>query len=430
MDSLAGALTTEVLSADTAFEQLKGEWDRLLDASAQRVYFLRWDWNRTWWKYYAPLGSRLYLITCRDDQGQLVGLAPLYWRRLRVLGLLHTRELLFLGMGTGLKTSEYLDIVARQGQEARVAEAITSALSQRSDWDRLWLWEVPALSSVLPHFAHAFGQLATTAVCDRAPYIDTSTSWALFKSSFGRSMRRNVEYYARRLFKKHACEFSRVKSHEALGPAMDALVRLHQWSWNARGYPGAFSDPRFNKFVWQAVRTGHDEGRLRLWTLKVDGVIEAVLLGFLDNGVLHYFQKGVNPDYAKEDIGTAMLGLCVRDCFDDPDVQIFDFMGGVVAYKTLWAPSSRAQVVCEVSRRTLGASAFRMRRWLGKVWSGAYRALAPEALRSARQEWLRRRRVRRTVAAATQKPAWSVATGRDRDQPEPSGTPNRSPREP
>ena len=104
---------------------------------------------------------------------------------------------------------------------------------------------------------------------------------------------------------------------------------------------------------------------MRLWTLKIHDTIEAVLVGFLDNGVLHYFQKGFNPKYAKDDLGTAMLGLCVRECFDDEEVRAFDFMGGGAKYKELWARVSRDTMSCEVHRTTVTYAALRGPRTCG-----------------------------------------------------------------
>ena len=230
-----GHLATSVLTAASAFDELHDEWDRLLEASDQHGFFLRSRWNQLWWKYYAPPNARLHLIACRDANGTLVGLAPLYSRRLTTLGLSCGREILFLGMGVDVKTSEPLDVIARRGAEHRVGGAVGRYLSDNDAWDRLWLWQVPVDSVVLPHVVSHFGRASSVAHCDRAPYIDTSTDWATFKAGFGRSMRRNVEYYARRLFKTYpGCQFARVRTRSALTPALDALVQLHRARWRAR----------------------------------------------------------------------------------------------------------------------------------------------------------------------------------------------------
>jgi hypothetical protein len=393
--------TTEVLTDDSAFAALRDEWDELLDDSAQQVFFLRWNWNRLWWQYYAPTGSRLHLIVCRDAARRLIGLAPLYLRTGRIFGLAHFRELILLGMGIDLKTSEHLDIIARRGAERSVAEAIATCLRRSREWDRLWLWQVPMESVMLPHLTDAFGRSLRVTVCDRAPHIDTSTDWATFKAGFGRSMRRNVEYYPRRLFKRYpSCVFARVQNACDLEPAMDALVRLHQARWQLQGEPGVFN-PSFEAFLREVMRDAFEKSRLVFWTLTIDGTIEAALVGFLDNGVLHYFQKGFNPAYFNEDLGTAMLGLCVRDCFEDPAIRSFDFMGGGAAYKSLWARMSRPNVVFEFQRPTLGTAMFVFRAHCLNLISSIYRRVVPESIRVARRERLRRRRLSASVHLAS-----------------------------
>jgi CelD/BcsL family acetyltransferase involved in cellulose biosynthesis len=247
---------------------------------------------------------------------------------------------------------------------------------------------------MLPHLAAELGASAQIEVCDRAPYIDTSTDWNTFKSTLGRSMRRNVEYYGRRLFRTYeGCRFERVTSADELEPSMNALADLHQARWRAKGQPGAFSPP-FRAFLQEAMRDAFCSSRLALWTLKIQGRIEAALVGFIDNGVLHYFQKGFNPAFAKDDLGTAMLSLCLRDCFEDPQIRIFDFMGGGASYKDIWARQSHENVVLEMRRPTFGTALFNARAGAQDAARAAWRGIVPRSLRTFRTEWLRGRRFR------------------------------------
>lgn len=399
MDS---GLSVEVLADAMAFERLKGEWDELLDASQQQYfYFLRYDWNQLWWQYFAPSNSHLYIVTCRDARDRLVGLAPLYWKQLRLLGLPNARELRFLGLGVETKTSEYLNIIARGGCETAVAEAMADCLRKRPDWDRMRLEQVPADSTTLPRFVAALGGETISRAWDRAPYIDTSVGWEMFKRSLGRSMRRNVEYYSRRLFKRHRCDFKRATTSAEHEQAIEALVRLHQARWRSVGQSGSFAGSELTSVLHQLLRTDAHVERVRLWTLSIDDKIEAVLLGFLDNGVLHYFQKGFNPEFAKEDLGTAMLGLCIRDCFDDPSIRAFDFMGGGATYKELWARLSRETVLYEVNRSNLRTLLYSSRTFALEFCTTAYRTLAPLPVRAARRDLLQRLRTKRQVMMDT-----------------------------
>src|SRR5947207_1528933 len=149
--------TTSVLTRDREFDAIEREWDELLESSDQHVFFLRWSWNRLWWRHMRPADSQLFIVTCRNKQKKLVGLAPFYLRQRHTVGIPHVRELLFLGTGIYAQTSEYLDVIARRGYEASVAESVGEILQRSGDWDRLCLQDVPSASTVLPHLMCALG---------------------------------------------------------------------------------------------------------------------------------------------------------------------------------------------------------------------------------------------------------------------------------
>src|SRR5262249_36246560 len=148
--------TSVITGAD--WSSLADEWDRLLDASDQRVYFLRWSWIKLWWETYRPHSSQLYIISCRDQFGALVGLAPFFIKQRRTAGIPHVRQIAFLGTGVFVQTSEYLDLIARCGYEDVVARAVVECLMAREDWDSLWLNEIPSDSKILTHFQRELGE--------------------------------------------------------------------------------------------------------------------------------------------------------------------------------------------------------------------------------------------------------------------------------
>lgn len=330
-----------VVSEEAGFDELEQEWDSLLEDSQQRVYFLRWGWTRAWWRAFKPTGSRLMIIVCRDEQGRLAGLAPFYVAQRRTAGIPHVRELMFLGTGIYAQTSEYLDLIARRGREREVAEAVVRQLQASSEWDRLWLNEIPASSIMLPYFCNALGDEPQIAFCNCSYYIDTTISWDDFSRRVSKSLRKNAFRLTRRLFESHDCKFHRVETVAELEPAMDALVRLHQARWTSKGEPGSFSIPGPEQLLREAAQRALTDGHLRLWTLDIDGRVAAVRLAFLDNGMVHDFQGGFDPAYAKHSLGSIMVGLCIKDCIEDREVREYDFMGGTPGYKELWTKEGR-----------------------------------------------------------------------------------------
>jgi len=410
-------LSTNVVTDVAGFRDLAPEWEALRGQSDQRSFFLNWQWNWLWWSHFAPRHAQLFIVCCRDAAGTLVGIAPLYLIRRGVLGLVHVRELHLLGTGIDLKISEHVDIFTARGSEPAATDAMGKALMADARWDCMCLHAVPAESDLTSRLLRAAGLEGQITATDLAPYIDTSQGWEHYKHTLGRSMRRNVEYYARRLFRQHDCAFDRVESPHDLDGAVDDLVRLHQARWQAAGETGSLGFPAVTAFMRASAHAAHAADQLRLWRLRIDGRVEAALIGFVDHGVLHYFQKGFNPAYAPADIGTAMLGLCVKDCCEDERIQAFDFMGGGAAYKWMWAHHHRELTRHEARRtnvRTLTQSAWAASR---DATARLYRATAPTSLREARRRWHKRRRLHEMHKTLPQVTAETTSTGASRSSP-------------
>jgi CelD/BcsL family acetyltransferase involved in cellulose biosynthesis len=393
-------LLTTVLSSEAEFDALEQEWNQLLAQSEHRQFFLRWRWNRLWWRYYAPADGRLMLIACRNQQGGLIGLAPFYQRQRTFLGCCYLREIYFIGTGIGIKINEYMNLIARRGDEEAVASAVATYLQTHDNWDRLSLWGAPAAAPVFQYFHFALKKKARIVVCERTHHIDTSADRESFKQSLGSSTRKKVDYQYRRLFREHVCQFRRVETAEELEPAMDALVELHQARWETKGHTGSFRIPHFETFLRQAMRQSLAEGSLRLWTLSVDGRIAAVQVAFFAPGTAHVFQGGFDPAYAEYRIGNVIFWLCIQDCIESPEVQEFDFMGGSSHYKSHWAKAGRELVEMELFRPGLRALCYTTCQWSLETIRLLFRKVVPPRIRSARSEWLRQRRLKGVGEAA------------------------------
>jgi CelD/BcsL family acetyltransferase involved in cellulose biosynthesis len=365
----ATALQVELLTTEADFDALAAAWDQLLEQNATRAYFLRWSWNRLWWKTYAPAHSQLYLLACRDGEGNLLGLAPLYWQQRQFAGVPHVRELNFIGTGAALKTSEHLDILAVSGFERAVAESVAFFLSQRNDWDRLHLWNLPDRSKTLPHLEKALGVKA--AACDRPHYLSTETDWETLRLTWARKFRYNIERCTRNLSKMHEAAFARVTTQAELDATLDDFIRLHQMRWTSKGHAGSFAFPQFEGFLRTAIQQAFDSGHLRFWSYRLDGQCVATLVAFTQNGVAHYFQGGFDPAYSKHSLGSVMVAQCLQDCVADPTIHEFDFMGGGSAYKDSWTEQTRTAYELESFRsgwRTwLYQNGLKTRHVLGRV---------------------------------------------------------------
>jgi CelD/BcsL family acetyltransferase involved in cellulose biosynthesis len=372
-----------VLVDQTSFDSLDAEWDALLEQSDQHVFFLRFSWIQLWWAFLRPPDSELFIVVCRDDESRLVGLAPFYLRQRKTAGIPHVRELWFLGTGIYTQTSEYLDIIARRGYEREVAEATAECLANDGNWDRLCLREIPENSTVLPHLLQSLEEDALVEPCNRSYYVDASVDWDTFQSTLSKSGRKTLHYRTRRLFTQHDCKLRRVETPDELRPAMDALVRLHQARWQAKGEPGSFSLINFEDFLRETVRAALASGHLRILTLEIDGAIAAARLGFQDNHVAHAFQGGFDPTYAQECVGSVTNGLLLKAAIEDPSVHAYDFMGGSEPHKEMWTKNYRDSVSLTAIRPGTRSSAYRNLELAKAMGKSIARATLPRSLRLA-----------------------------------------------
>jgi CelD/BcsL family acetyltransferase involved in cellulose biosynthesis len=347
------SLQIHLIRDTAALLAVRIEWEALYAVCLQRAAFLRWSWIELWWRTYAPPRSELRILCARDAAGALVGIAPLYLRATGPLGFGVMRRLCFIGTGTWIKTSEYLDILSRPGMEQPVASAVASWIASAADWNWLWLWHVPAQSPLATSVSSALDPSLRPLVCDEAHYVDTAISWDEYLGSVGHSMRKSIRHRTNRIERMEGFQFRRAPSDANVEELLAVLISLHGSRWNLAGQPGSFELPGFEQFLREALTCASAEGAMRAWTITIEGKTAAVLVGFLSRGTFHYFQSGFAARYSRHSIGLVLIGLCLRDCCESSDVREFDFMGGGAAYKRHWSRAVHRPVQVEYFRSRL-----------------------------------------------------------------------------
>lgn len=125
----------------SALRALEPEWRELARAGGSGALFRGPDWLIPWWQHYhRVLGAELVVLVARAGAGDdhaLVGLAPLYERKIKV-ALLELREIRLLG-DAGPRPPA-LDVLIRPGLEDKVGAALARQLVELSpEWDQLEL---------------------------------------------------------------------------------------------------------------------------------------------------------------------------------------------------------------------------------------------------------------------------------------------------
>jgi CelD/BcsL family acetyltransferase involved in cellulose biosynthesis len=332
--SVNGVVTADVIADAAAFDQLLVEWDALLASSTSRTPFLKAGWVDCW-RRYAIRGQSLHAIAVRD-QGRLTAIAPLL--RMRSSFSLADR-LEFLG--TGPAGSDYLDVIVSSTAGPDAIAGLAASLDSRGL--PLYLDHLPAASNT-SKLATELQRMGWTALHDSpdvCPYIDLSGhTFDSFLATLGSAHRANIRRRMRALESAFDVQFAQVIDHCERREALEQLIRFSVDRWKTRGGTTAFPDPEMIAFHHAITRQAMSEDWLRLYTLKLDGAIVAVMYGFALGDCFYFYQHGFDDAYSRYSVGIVLMAMTIRAVIDN-GMREFDMLYGHESYKSLWAQQQR-----------------------------------------------------------------------------------------
>ncbi|HEY2436967.1 MAG TPA: GNAT family N-acetyltransferase [Solirubrobacteraceae bacterium] len=293
------------------------DWDRLARRSGN--LFGTREWISTWWKVFASPGS-LMSFTCRDGDGSLVALLPMY-----VCTGSPSRELRFLGH----READRLGPVCAPGHRPAVAEAMRQALYEnRARFDVFVGDDLPEHE----RWGNAIG--ARSVRRTSSPVLRREgRSWQGFLSTQSPNFRQQARRLERRLARDHSLGYRLAEDPSRLDGDLDALLRLHEARWG--GVSKAFLGKRatlHRVFAAKAL----ERGWLRLWIAELDGRPAAAWYGFRYGDVEWYYQAGRDPRYDRLSIGFVLLAHTIRAALDD-GVDEYRLLRGDERYKLRFA---------------------------------------------------------------------------------------------
>lgn len=325
----AAAVTTSAELTD-----LETEWRHLASVCPAATVFQTFEWNAAWWRHFGRVwGRRLRVLTFRDSDGALIGLAPLmtsFWYATPL------RRLSFLGTGT----SDYMDILAAPGWESAVAEGVYAFLEHTGGWQIADFQQLREGALFREHLPKGGGLHSLDAEGEPCPYLALPPAWDMLLQSLGKKTRTNIGYYDRALQKVYAVEAAPVTNEADLDTELTHLFDLHQRRWNQRWLPGVFGGKRVQAFHRDAARRLLEQGWLRLFFLRLDGVTQASLYCFAYGDRFCYYQGGFEPTLSRLSLGTVLTARAMQTAIAE-NRFVFDFLRGDEPYKAKWTGAAR-----------------------------------------------------------------------------------------
>src|SRR6266850_1660457 len=332
--ALTGAIRVERIDSSWGFTALRPEWNALLRASAAECPFLTWEWLHTWWTHLGG-SSRLCIAAVRAGQ-ELIAIAPFRITESRMTFLSRLDML-----GTGEAGSDYLDVIVRRGWETEGVRAITRFARAENVTLRLGHLAPTAMAGDLADRLASEGWTSSAAPDGTCPWIPLAGhTWDSYLATLGSSHRANVRRRIKALGQKFSIRFERVTTEAERREALAALVAFHDRRFSVRGGSSTFMTPALRAFHDEATKRALDRGWLRLFVLRLNDAIAAVMYGFMYNRRFYFYQHGFDDQYQQHSIGLVVMALSIQAAIDE-GADEFDMLWGLEAYKGLWAREAR-----------------------------------------------------------------------------------------
>jgi CelD/BcsL family acetyltransferase involved in cellulose biosynthesis len=320
------------------FEDMASLWNQLLSESASHVPFLRHEYLVTWWK---TLGGgewqegQLRLITARKEQGELVGIAPLF--------LTHNRDgkaaLMLLG---SIEISDFLDLIVPPAHLTDFCRELLRYLQQSKEggWEVLDFYNILDSSPTLPALeaaAHQLGWSYTVERLQHSPYILLPGDWETYLASIDKKQRHEIRRKMRRLEESGVpFRWYFVEEETQLEREIDQFLDLMALDEEKQ----AFLTGVMRSQMRESVRAAFRNGWLQLAFLEIEGQKAAGYLNFDFDNQIWVYNSGMDNRFNAYSPGWVLLAYLLKWA-NEQRRKSFDFMRGNEDYKYRFGATDR-----------------------------------------------------------------------------------------
>jgi CelD/BcsL family acetyltransferase involved in cellulose biosynthesis len=365
---------------------LKEEWEALHELSQNPCVFLSWEWIAACWKYEYESGSAdLRLLQARDEQGRLVGIAPLMRITRRIAGVFSWRILKFIALPDG---SDHADFIIEAGQETAVTRAFLDWLMQNRDWSEMLLEGLASDSPIIPVLRES--ELKTIQLQTlECPVLIIDRDWDSHFASLSKNKRQVQRRHWRKLDRDFPDQWAWriVEDPEDVRQVMEELFTLHSAQWRARGLPGSFGDEISRRMHHELAQRFLQRGWLRLYQVTIEDKTVGVFYSYWYLNRAYYFSSGVDLAYSQYNIGHILNEISLRQAFEN-GMKEYDFLWGLQSYKLQWGPAIREDLVLSCPVNSPALTVYRQSVKTGRTLWKRSKHLLPDNLRSRMRDLL------------------------------------------
>jgi CelD/BcsL family acetyltransferase involved in cellulose biosynthesis len=310
-------------------DEIKNEWNTLLESSTTHVPFLRHEYLSTWWQTRGggEWGPDIELVVVSGNKaGKLAGIAPLFFTPDHE----GKPSLMLLG---SIEISDYLDLIVSQDDLAEFVDELLPFLRNNlPNWEILDLYNILDGSPTLGALEDVAGQRGWRCRVEKlqhSPYIALSGNWETYLAGIDKKQRHEIRRKMRRAQESgQTVSYILADDSDKLDAEINDLLALMR------------QDPEKNAFLTAAmvehmrmtIHCAFEAGCLHLAFLEINGQKAAAHLSFDYLNRIWAYNSGVDCSMLQLSPGWVLLGYELQWANEQKYCE-YDFMRGNEDYK-------------------------------------------------------------------------------------------------
>jgi CelD/BcsL family acetyltransferase involved in cellulose biosynthesis len=312
-------LKIELHTQADVFESLQHEWNSIQTAKPQ--IFLTWEWQITWWQAYHP--GELWVLTFRDVENRLIGIAPWFITPERVLHTIGTEDV-----------SDYLDLILQADCEADILQALACYLQENLQaFTALSLSNIPEASPTLAHFPTALeaqGFQVDVTQQEVCPIIELPETWEGYLESLDKKNRHEMRRKILRADEAFV-DWYIVGAEHNIDAELERFIALMRTA--SRNKIEFLNNPQHVEFFTRMVPLFYEKGWLQLAFIMVGDQPAASYLNFTYNDEVLVYNSGLNIEVGGGfSAGIVLVAHLIRHAIEQ-GYKRFDLLRGDEEYK-------------------------------------------------------------------------------------------------
>jgi hypothetical protein len=326
---------------DSRSPDVERVWTELDGTSGS--FFVSWGWMESWLAC-LPREHQPRLAVFRDN-GRPVSACFLGGRKVQRLGVVSSRALFLNTTGDERLDKLWVEHNGLLGRELGIGQLVDLL---PDDWDELFL---PGLR------AEAFGGLQESVIrgvrvrLERTVPVHVVDLARVREQGYLELLTGQTRAQIRRARREVGALDIEIAEDEASARAIyGELVELHQRQWRARGEPGAWADPFFDRFHRHLINRRFARGEIQLVRVRTGDHTVGCLYNFVHRGRVLQYQSGF-ASFDNKHIKPGFLAHAAAiEHAAAEGHAVYDFLAGDRRYKRSLATDATSLVWARLQR--------------------------------------------------------------------------------